>query len=235
MVGVKGAGDINLILALLEDVFGGLRVWDNWLQPGGTSLCRTLSLFLDTLGGSCGENWTLCIACGWGLSFGRVSKSIWIAVSHWNSLDVSARAKSRRCEAEFDIVSLSFSKRAGWPVGFGAIRIIKKRPRDKSADHQSLLPQAQRDTQRESMKLSYQSRGAIMWTKLQNSEEALNRFISVKWVTSYWGWCAAVWKENSSRVQRRGQLVVRLIANKCYEDIFHFLFFLPLPSGLLID
>ena len=40
-------------------------------------------------------------------------------------------------------------------------------------------------------------------------------------------------KENSSRIQRKGQLVVRLIANKCYEDTSHFLFFLPLPSGLL--
>ena len=32
-----------MILALLEDLLGGLRVWDDWLQLGGTSLCRTFS------------------------------------------------------------------------------------------------------------------------------------------------------------------------------------------------
>ena len=39
--------------------------------------------------------------------------------------------------------------------------ICKSASRGKSADHQSLLPRAQRDAQREWMKLSYQSRGAI--------------------------------------------------------------------------
>ena len=43
MIGVKGAGNINIILALPEDLLGGLRVWDNWLQLGRTSLCRTFS------------------------------------------------------------------------------------------------------------------------------------------------------------------------------------------------
>ena len=84
------------------------------------------------------------------------------------------------------------------------------------------------------MKLSYQLRGAITWIKLQNSKEVLNQFISVKWVKDHWGWCTAVWKENSSRVQHRGKLEVKLIANKCYEDTFHFLFFLLLLSGPLI-
>ena len=32
-----------MILALLKDLLGGLRVRDNWLQLGGTSLCRTFS------------------------------------------------------------------------------------------------------------------------------------------------------------------------------------------------
>ena len=32
-----------MILVLLEDLLGGLRVWDDWLQLGGTSLCRTFS------------------------------------------------------------------------------------------------------------------------------------------------------------------------------------------------
>ena len=40
-IGAKGAGGINMILALLEDLFGGLRVWDDWLQLRGTSQCRT--------------------------------------------------------------------------------------------------------------------------------------------------------------------------------------------------
>ena len=30
-VGIKGAGRINIILALLEGVLGGLRFWDDWL------------------------------------------------------------------------------------------------------------------------------------------------------------------------------------------------------------
>ena len=37
-VGVSGAGGIEIILVLLGD----LRVWDDWLEPGGTSPCRTL-------------------------------------------------------------------------------------------------------------------------------------------------------------------------------------------------
>ena len=92
----------------------------------------------------------------------------------------------------------------------------------------------QRDAQREWMKLRYCSRGAITWTKSQNSEEVLNRFISAKWVISHWGWYVVVWKEHFLRVQYRSQLVIRLIANKCYEDTFYFLFFLPLPSGPFI-
>ena len=42
-VGAKGAGGINMILALLEGALGGLRVQDHWLEPGETSPCRTLS------------------------------------------------------------------------------------------------------------------------------------------------------------------------------------------------
>ena len=42
-ISVKGAGGIDMILALLEDLLGGLRVWDDWLQLGGMSLCRTFS------------------------------------------------------------------------------------------------------------------------------------------------------------------------------------------------
>ena len=39
-VGARGAGGIEIIFALL----GGLRVWDKWLESGGTTPCRTLSL-----------------------------------------------------------------------------------------------------------------------------------------------------------------------------------------------
>ena len=38
---------------------------------------------------------------------------------------------------------------------------VKERPRGKSANHQILLSQAQKDAQCKRMKLSYQSRGAI--------------------------------------------------------------------------
>ena len=100
---------------------------------------------------------------------------------------------------------------------------VRERPWGKSADHQSLLPQAQRDTQREWMKLSYQSCGAITWTKLQNSEKVLNRFISVKWVIGHWGWFVAVWKEHYLRVQCRSQLIVRLIAIEYTESLLCYL------------
>ena len=42
-VGAKGAGGINMILALLEGILGSLQIWSDWLEPGGTSPCRTLS------------------------------------------------------------------------------------------------------------------------------------------------------------------------------------------------
>ena len=51
---------IKVIFTLLV----GLQVRDDWLQSRGTSLCRTLSLFLDELGGGYGEDWTSCIAGG---------------------------------------------------------------------------------------------------------------------------------------------------------------------------
>ena len=38
-----GASGIDMILALLEGVLGGLQVRDNWLEPEGTSPCKTLS------------------------------------------------------------------------------------------------------------------------------------------------------------------------------------------------
>ena len=41
MIGAKGADSINITLALLEGVLGGLRIWSDWLQPEGTNLCRT--------------------------------------------------------------------------------------------------------------------------------------------------------------------------------------------------
>ena len=63
-VSVKGAGDIDMIFALFENVLGSLQVWDDWFQPGEMSLCRTLSLFIDVLGGGYGKDWTSCIACG---------------------------------------------------------------------------------------------------------------------------------------------------------------------------
>ena len=42
-VGAKGAGDINMILVLFKGILGGLRIWSDWLEPEGTSPCRTLS------------------------------------------------------------------------------------------------------------------------------------------------------------------------------------------------
>ena len=55
VVGAKGSGGIDMILALLEGLLGGLRVRDDGLEPGGTNLCRTchcLKVFLGVLGGS---------------------------------------------------------------------------------------------------------------------------------------------------------------------------------------
>ena len=81
---------IDIILKLLV----GLWVWDDWFQLGRTNLCRTLSLFLDALGGGCGKDWTSYIACGWGFLFGRVLKSIWIAGPNWTWWSVCAKARA---------------------------------------------------------------------------------------------------------------------------------------------
>ena len=54
-VGIKGAGGINMILTLLEGFLGGLRVWNDWLEPGGMNpwrTCHRLKVFLGVLGGS---------------------------------------------------------------------------------------------------------------------------------------------------------------------------------------
>ena len=50
---------------------------------------------------------------------------------------------------------------AGTMFALRIVTLYKSAPRGKSADHQSLLPQVQKDAQREWMKPSYQSRGAI--------------------------------------------------------------------------
>ena len=53
--GASDAGGIEMILAVLGGLLGGLRVRDDGLEPGGTNPCRTLSLlkvFLGVLGGS---------------------------------------------------------------------------------------------------------------------------------------------------------------------------------------
>ena len=63
----------------------------------------------------------------------------------WQDVFARARARYHYYKVEFDIISLSFSKWADWPVGFGAIRIVKEQPWSKLADCQSLLPRAQRD------------------------------------------------------------------------------------------
>ena len=42
-IGVKGTGDINMILTLLKNLLSGLQIWDDWLQLGETSLCKTFS------------------------------------------------------------------------------------------------------------------------------------------------------------------------------------------------
>ena len=40
---------IEVILKLLGGLLGGLPFWGDWLQLGGMSPCRTLSLFLSVL------------------------------------------------------------------------------------------------------------------------------------------------------------------------------------------
>ena len=50
-IGACGAGDIKIVLALVS----GLRVWDDWLEPGGINPCRTchcLKVFLGVYDGS---------------------------------------------------------------------------------------------------------------------------------------------------------------------------------------
>ena len=64
-IGVKGAGGIDMILTLLEGLLGGLRVRDDWLEPGGMNPCRTYhrpKVFLNVLRRSGGEDWKTRIA-----------------------------------------------------------------------------------------------------------------------------------------------------------------------------
>ena len=113
---------IKVIFTLLV----GLRVQDDWLESGKTNLCRTchcLKVFLGVLGGSCGGNWTSCIGMKslvWGSLYAHLNCRFWLIVYF--------------CESKVLLLwslvtpeQLSFSKRAGWPVGFGAIRIVKGR------------------------------------------------------------------------------------------------------------
>ena len=51
-----------MILAFLEGVLGDLRFQDNWSEPGRINPCKTLSLFLNILGGNYGGDWTSRIA-----------------------------------------------------------------------------------------------------------------------------------------------------------------------------
>ena len=47
---------IKVVVKLLRGLLGSLPFWGDWLQLGGTSPCRTLSLFLDVLGGCWGRD-----------------------------------------------------------------------------------------------------------------------------------------------------------------------------------
>ena len=73
------------------------------------------------------------------------------------------------------------------------------------------------------------NRGANTQGRYKNSSE------NCGWGRVFWTTDRGEYKTADliRELKRRFGLVVRLIANKCYEDTFHFLFFLPLPSGLL--
>lgn len=54
-VDAKSSDSIDMTLALLEDLFGGLRVLNNRLESKGTNLyktCHCLKVFLGGLGGN---------------------------------------------------------------------------------------------------------------------------------------------------------------------------------------
>ena len=81
-VGDKGAGGINMILTILEGLFGGLRVRDDWLEPGGLNPYRTChrpKVFLGVLGGSWAGDQTRA----------------------WQGVSARTRAWCHRCRAEF--------------------------------------------------------------------------------------------------------------------------------------
>ena len=61
MVGANDADGIDMILTLLKGFLGGLRVRDDWLEPGRMNPCRTChrpKVFLGVLGGSWGGDHT---------------------------------------------------------------------------------------------------------------------------------------------------------------------------------
>ena len=113
---------IEVVFTLLV----GLRVRDNWLESGRTNPCRTyhhLKVFFGVPGGSCGGDWTSFISMRplvRGSLYAHLNRRFWLIV--------------RFCKSEVPLLwslvtleQLSFSKRAGWLVGFIAIRIVKRR------------------------------------------------------------------------------------------------------------
>ena len=82
MIGVKSAGGIDIILTLLEGLLSDLRVWDDWLEPGGINPYRTChcpKVFLGILSGSWGGDQT----------------------GAWQGVSTRTRAWYYRCGAEF--------------------------------------------------------------------------------------------------------------------------------------
>ena len=82
------------------------------------------------LGGDCSEDWTSCIACGWGLLFGKALKSIWIAVANWTWRDVSARVRAWcHCDiaAEWGMISSNWASPNGLadPLGLELLELWK--------------------------------------------------------------------------------------------------------------
>ena len=161
MVDASGVGGIKMIFAVLGPFLLVCEFGTNGLdlkEKIYTKYYHHLKVFLGVLGGSYGRDWTSCIA--WykfpylevsPRAFGLLYPTERGGAFLQEQKPIPLAAKLGNYRMEFDIVQLSFSKRAGWLIRFGEIRIVKER---------LFVPNlvtcySERDAQREWIKLSY--------------------------------------------------------------------------------
>ena len=149
---------IKAILTFLEGFPNGLQVCNDGLEPGRTNLCRTLSLSKEDLP-QCTKQ-----KLRWRL---EPHALLYMRLLIWRSLQKHLDCCTRWCVAGREIELgtntverslihsnwVSLNKLAN-PLGLELLELYKV-PESKSADKPSVLLQAQKDAQREWIKLTF--------------------------------------------------------------------------------